>query len=300
MLFASSSTGFRKIRIPLARALFAVTVVFAGSISANAAGAEILKNSDQEKIEFIKTSRALGVLGGQGEMYTGNFEAYIAAYGVRDIQTPASLEAPYLRQFTLMVKAVPAMKKLVELTRGRTYKSPLSDADALTYFNSLHEYCLASRRGAAPRLNQIEELSICLYTMNEYKILALATSAQNKRILNYWLKGFHEGLKSALAKLPDYESDSLQHAHYATKDEIAKYTVGKKFKLGGFLSASKPGTSSFGGRLKFNIKAHSGKDIQMLSTIYEEGEVLFAPGTKFIVKERRDSFETTELDLEEI
>ena len=104
-------------------------------------------------------------------------------------------------------------------------------------------------------------------------------------------------LNAALARLPDYVG-TARRGTILPKNELAKHKVGEIVAYEAFTSAS-TGTG-FGGRHRFVVQSKHGKQIQPYSAHGHEQEVLFAPGTRFRVLDRRDEGETVYITLEEV
>lgn len=117
------------------------------------------------------------------------------------------------------------------------------------------------------------------------------------------ISGFVRSASSGLNKLPNYvgvvkRGICLNPADYPSLQKIVShYEIGKKITEKAFVSAS--AGNSFEGMITFNISSKFGKSIKDLSGWPQENEVLFVPGSEFVVKNVRKT-RVYEIDLDQV
>jgi hypothetical protein len=95
-----------------------------------------------------------------------------------------------------------------------------------------------------------------------------------------------EAIKSALQKLPPYAGPVIRGTDLPA-EVIARYRPGEVITEDAFLSTTtNPGVArspAFAGNVEFRILSNTGRDISSFSVFPGEQEVLFPPGTNFVV-----------------
>jgi ADP-ribosyltransferase exoenzyme len=94
-----------------------------------------------------------------------------------------------------------------------------------------------------------------------------------------------QNLKASMASLPNHKGVVYRSVKM---EDTSKLVVGAIFRDEGFLSASMKGPEIFfkfavNSNVDFTIQSGTGKDISSISQQKEEYEVLFLPGTRFII-----------------
>jgi hypothetical protein len=107
--------------------------------------------------------------------------------------------------------------------------------------------------------------------------------------------------RSGLNQLPPHSGVVIQTASRSlSQAEAAKFIKGEEYTIPQFWSSSKGGgLKQCSGMTSMRIQSVSGKDISLISRSPGEGEVLFAPGTKFMVNDVKRFGQVTMLQMEE-
>ena len=141
--------------------------------------------------------------------------------------------------------------------------------------------------------------------VQDYKIIntALRTAATNGSDPNLdKVEGYIKSAVSALNALPGFDGTTYRRLALRDCDEacldkfVAQYEVGATKVEPAFLSTSADDqrTCPFGGHIRYVIEGHErGHDIAKTSDFAFEREVLFAPGTKFVVTKVERDVEST-------
>ncbi len=147
------------------------------------------------------------------------------------------------------------------------------------------------------KLTLTEAVAIRAYTAGDvhtgsiYQIVNKALREQDEAAIEKF-KPFTDTLTSALNKLPAQEKTVYRGMYNVPVETLNTYTIGGTVKYDSFTSTSMLGNLKvFDGNvyitidpLKKSDKTESnGKDISALSYYQNEGEVLFAPGSKFMI-----------------
>ncbi|RYZ73472.1 MAG: hypothetical protein EOP05_10025 [Proteobacteria bacterium] len=261
------------------------------------ASAKALPNTDQEKAAFINQSRGLHFAQGVSDKELISLRANL-------VQAVKNSTGEYTfkqrRGSLLLLKQVPSLFTVIKLLKIYEGKTNLNQREALSLFKPLQSICTQLQKRPAATLTEIENLSVCLYSMDGYEPLAVALSANDaQKIQN--LRGMIRSLDGALAKLPPYRG-VVTHRQTLSNGQLARLQKGYRFRVPTYLSSAKESVSNtFPGNVEFIISSRSGRDIQGLSANSEEGEVLFPRGSKFEVIDRPEtSGNTTKIYLKEV
>jgi ADP-ribosyltransferase exoenzyme len=99
-----------------------------------------------------------------------------------------------------------------------------------------------------------------------------------------------QNLKAAMASLPNHEGEVYRYIKIDEVNKLENLVVGETFVDKAFLSTSKK--DKFANRkfsaeanVEFTIQSRTGKDISEYSKHKDEAEVLFLPGTPFLITE---------------
>ncbi len=104
-------------------------------------------------------------------------------------------------------------------------------------------------------------------------------------------------ITAGLAKLPNYRG-KVTRGTTLPESELAKLKPGKVWTPKGFTSTSTG--KAFGGPHRLKIQSRTGKEVSWISRHAHEKEVLFKPGTRFLVILRIRRGKQTIIELEEI
>lgn len=142
---------------------------------------------------------------------------------------------------------------------------------------------------STPKLTQLEESAITMYSGSSYRPLNDALKLKTEKVFTDgkinlgYLKQAASGeiLSRALKKLP---------AHIGTvyrgqggSHDLEQFKAGKLWTSKGFFSTSYAVDSAFGGDIKFVVKSLTGRNIEKYSNSPSEKEILFMPETVFLV-----------------
>lgn len=151
-----------------------------------------------------------------------------------------------------------------------------------------------------------ELVAIRAYTGNDYWTVnkALRTSDVSQ-LIN--MQGFIRSASSGLNKLPNFEGITKRGVSQPPdryQKSVEYYAPGKHVIEKAFVSTTSLPQPTFGLNVKFTIHSKYGKDIHEISEIPSENEVLFVPGSEFIVKDAKktivNSLETLEIELDQV
>jgi hypothetical protein len=143
----------------------------------------------------------------------------------------------------------------------------------------------------------IDELKLGGYTPSEISDLV-------KRAEAYKVE-----LNASLNKLKNYEGEVYRTIKDPGRGFVDKYVVGKPTRMDEFVSTSRATNPSYmpyhramNGKIRFKIQSKSGKMVENVSRFYEEREVLFRSGTKFMVRSKNYNADrgTWDIDLVEL
>ena len=142
-------------------------------------------------------------------------------------------------------------------------------------------------------LNAIRAASPELANLTDEELLAIrAYSGENWAQINLALRSGNttnplaRNMLAGLSKLPGYSGRVVRSESLAIEEAVARYVPGKPFTPEGFLStSSKAAAAQREGNVAISINAigRSGKDISKIAQ-HGESEVLFSPGTRFVVE----------------
>jgi hypothetical protein len=144
-----------------------------------------------------------------------------------------------------------------------------------------------------------ELAAIVLYTQTFYVEMNSALRNRDKDAM----KDFGDGIKLAdkgLAKMPTHQGWVHRGVESLPADVLAKYVPGVVVTEEAFTSTSQAEDSAFTGQVKFKIKSKTGRDVQALSRVEKEKEVLFRPGTKFLVTDKERDGDAIVITMEEV
>ena len=209
------------------------------------------------------------------------------------------------RRVIRAVNDVKALNALVADAAARVAASPkgpearlaaaLGDKDGRTaklqgLLEDMHMRAEANSMGLADALTPGEMGAIWVYTTVEYTNMNLQLlGLLDKKAFAAQIPALMEKTalaRKALAKLPDFPGGATLRGERIWPGWEAQFAVGNTFTLKAFWSTS-AGTP-FDSPLQIEVEGHSGKDIAALSRYIGEGEILYLPGTKFNVVDRRD------------
>jgi hypothetical protein len=144
-----------------------------------------------------------------------------------------------------------------------------------------------------------ELAAIVLYTQTYYNEMNGALRGRDKTAM----QDYGSSIKladQALSKMPTHQG----WVHRGTKDlpaeVLAKYVPGVVVTEEAFTSTSAATDAAFAGEVQFKILSKTGRDVQKLSRVEAEKEVLFRPGTKFVVVDKVRDGDTTVITMEEV
>lgn len=135
-------------------------------------------------------------------------------------------------------------------------------------------------------LTVLEVVAIQCYTARAYRDLNKALWSQSKQRVDE-VAGFREVLESAIDKMPLFRGE-VARALTIPEEWMIDYEVGATLTFHGFTSCSEGGPIAGGPHL-FLIQSRTGRNIAAYSTNWYEREVLFAPGRKFKITERKET-----------
>ncbi len=146
-------------------------------------------------------------------------------------------------------------------------------------------------------------IALYLYTDYHYRRWNLALREHDPQALRTYAARI-KAADDALAQLPDHHGWVERGTNYIDPAIMAKYQPGQVVTEEAFTSAS-AGTGDSGGFVGgdyvFRIKSLTGKRIDKMAKRGDhETEVLFRPGSKFIVTERTQADHTTIITMEEV
>lgn len=144
-----------------------------------------------------------------------------------------------------------------------------------------------------------ELAAIVLYTQTYFVEMNSALRNRDKESM----KDFGNGIKLAdkgLAKMPVHEGWVHRGVESLPAEVLAKYVPGVVVTEEAFTSTSQQEDAAFAGKVKFNILSKTGRDVRQLSRVEAEKEVLFRPGTKFIVVDKVRDGDSTIITMEEV
>ena len=126
-------------------------------------------------------------------------------------------------------------------------------------------------------------VALRIYTSGEFGRINLALRQGDPEQLAQ-LQVFLDRARSGLRQLPRYQG-TVHASRSMTDDMLRPYQVGEVVTERSFISTSRPGTSAASreGNVAFTYNSRTGRDISLISVTPSEGEVLFAPGTRFRV-----------------
>jgi hypothetical protein len=96
------------------------------------------------------------------------------------------------------------------------------------------------------------------------------------------LNAYIKAAESGLSQLSSHKGEAFRGTNLSP-EVAAKYKPGAIVTEDAFFSTSADPNGAFGGNTKFFVTSANGKYVESLSLYPSEGEVLFAPGTKFKV-----------------
>ncbi len=149
------------------------------------------------------------------------------------------------------------------------------------------------------RIPEDELAAIVLYTQTYYTEMNDALRKRDRE----GMKEFGNAIKLAdkgLSKLPVHEGWVHRGVDSLPEAVLAKYVPGVLVTEEAFTSTSQVESGAFKGKVKFNILSKSGRDVRQLSRVEAEKEVLFRPGTKFIVVDKVRDGDATVITMEEV
>jgi hypothetical protein len=105
---------------------------------------------------------------------------------------------------------------------------------------------------------------------------------------------------AGLAKLPDYDGWSFRGVKGLPPEALARYVPGQVTTEAFMTSSSYTEAAAFGGAVRFQIRSKHGKIVQDISRFASEQEVLYAPGSKFLVQSKTEVNGVTTIVMEEV
>lgn len=189
-------------------------------------------------------------------------------------------------------KLDPALKKAFREVCGKE----LGESYDTAAYDALDNLLLTG----ADRLDlENEELvAIYLYTGFVSPKINSSLRAGGERLKR--IQPFVDVLNSALKKLPDY-TGPVYRGTTLPDDVLKSHTVDAEVTYAAYTSTSVSVSSKFGGKHQLQIFSVHGKNISAFSSAQTEKEVLFAPGTRFVVGQRMQGADgTIEFILKEV
>lgn len=144
-----------------------------------------------------------------------------------------------------------------------------------------------------------ELAAIVLYTQTFYIEMNGALRNRDKTAMNEYGNGIRLADK-ALSKMPVHQGWVRRGVEMMPADVVAKYVPGVVVTEEAFTSSSRADEKAFKGEVQFKILSKSGRDVQKLSRVEAEQEVLFRPGTKFVVVDKVREGDQTIITMEEV
>src|SRR5690606_23913398 len=144
-----------------------------------------------------------------------------------------------------------------------------------------------------------ELAAIVLYTQTYFVEMNSALRNRDKAAMKEWGNGIKLA-DQALTKMPTHQGWVHRGVEDLPADVLAKYVPGKIVTEEAFTSTSQAEDSAFTGKVKFKILSKSGRDVQALSRVEAEKEVLFRPGTKFLVTDKERDGDSIVITMEEV
>ncbi|MFO0615113.1 MAG: ADP-ribosyltransferase [Polyangiaceae bacterium] len=166
------------------------------------------------------------------------------------------------------------------------FASLLAWSDAMLEQSRNHED--PSRRARAEAadtygLTPAERVAILGYTTGDYTAINPALRRGNS---DASLEVYIDTIKRGLAKLPDYTGSTTVERGVGdgawTKDAFVK---GKDFKDGAFTSTATPGKAPMADWKVVILGQSGGKDVGIFSAWPAEAEVLYPPGTEYVIED---------------
>lgn len=134
-------------------------------------------------------------------------------------------------------------------------------------------------------LNPNQVLAIYLYTANLELLKSVNINLQNITLSSPWY-GFISCLYQGLKLLPNYEGECFRAVDLpfdSTKYELDNIVNWNTFSVGNIDWKNSSELISLGRGMIFIIKSKTGKNISSYSKYPQENEIIFVPGTKFVV-----------------
>ncbi|MBP8810203.1 MAG: DUF4157 domain-containing protein [Kofleriaceae bacterium] len=103
-----------------------------------------------------------------------------------------------------------------------------------------------------------------------------------------------------LAKLPVHEGWVYRGVDHLPPEALAIYQTGEVVTEAAFTSTSNASGAQYQGQVQFKIKSRTGRDVAGLSRYDHEREILFRPGTRFLVTDKERDGDVTIITLEEV
>jgi hypothetical protein len=136
------------------------------------------------------------------------------------------------------------------------------------------------KRNLAGLSDPDEIMAVYLYTTSAYYDI----NAHLRKGRGSEIQAYLDTAKIALNRLPPYSGTTFRGASLP-QDALDLHQVGNIIQYPAFLSTSR--LNPFGGKQRISILSKTGRDISEFSNSKAESEVLFHPGSKFKVLERK-------------
>jgi hypothetical protein len=164
---------------------------------------------------------------------------------------------------------------------------------------------LATERQASTYCMTIEE-AVALFDYSNFDFAIINQALRNPMGYSDLIPKLEPEIKTLIAglsRLPDFQGIVFRGTEFPA-DILEQHQIGKAVTYAAFTSTSKSSDiieHYFKNRVWIQIRSKHGKSVSELSHNDWEEEVLFLPGTRFLVRDRRLRADgVTELELEEI
>ena len=161
----------------------------------------------------------------------------------------------------------------------------------------------AMANGRNHGLSDEEAAAVFLYTVDSingispFRVVNDMLRDNNRPLLRRYAP-LLTAMRNGIGKLPRYRGWVRRRIHVDART-MAELEAMTAYRETAFMSASKETADAFKGNVMLMILSVSGRDIELLSAFPEEKEVIFLPGTGFLLEELTKGAKTTVLFLNE-
>lgn len=169
-----------------------------------------------------------------------------------------------------------------------------------SFLSNNYGYCEDFKPKSNDPLNNVEQLALEAWTSEFYTEMNTVAKGEDS---NDQITRINQIAIYALSKLPiDPNQHQLRRAAtFSVKEIQTKFKPSKIFINDRFMSTSHIGGAATKGSVQFFIKGETGRNIKAYSQHPEENEVLFPPGTKFLIdKVHSANSELWEIHMSEV